>query len=639
MLLALEVLERVGYRVSAERVQSETELRRALDAGPWDVVLSDFSIPGFGGLQALEIVMGSRLDLPFIFISGVLGEERAVAAMRAGARDYVLKGNLPRLGPAVRREVADHRNREQRTQAEQALELEQHRFQNIFATAAIGLIEVDITRLVDALPAGPVDKRLDELARLVDVRDANQEALRLLETDRREDVVGTVSGALTANGREALRSVLTDLVNGASGVQREMDVETLRGTTRRFLVSMRFPKADQPHRLAVIGLLDVTERYKLEQAFHKSQRMDALGRLAAGVAHDFNNLITVVVNSAQLVRGALREDQARTKEDVASILEATGRASALTNQLLAFSSEESRPPEIVDPNESLRRMHRMVSRIITETIDFRLDLADQIEKLRIDPLQFDQIVLNLVINARDAMPNGGTLIVSTKMCSPPPDANIDDRCICLTVTDTGVGMGDDTRARVFEPFFTTKAPGVGTGLGLATTYGIVKRAKGHIALETAPGAGTTFTVYLPATRDVSVPKISGAQASTFGGSETILVVEDQDMVLRTVQRVLERWGYKVLAARSAKEAIDVLSSSSTPIHLVMSDVVMPGMSGLELRTIVREKFSGAGFLLTSGYTGEGVPPQLFEQGMPFLPKPFSQDDLLRKVRELLDSPK
>jgi signal transduction histidine kinase len=609
--LTIASLREAGLDLEYERVDSEVTLRDALARRPWDLVISDFAMPGFNGLHALDIVLAAGLDLPFIFVSGVLGEERAVAAMRAGARDYVLKDNLARLGPAVRREVIESKNRSRRAIAEEALRVEQLRYRKIFDSAAIGLLVVDASALKSLDGAPP-------RAEAIDVRDANDEARRLLELEGSDVVLGQ----------------LAPILRPGAQVHTEITA-SIAGHLRRYMVSGRVPSIDDDWSFLVISILDVTERWRLEQSLSKAQRMEALGRLAGGVAHDFNNLLTVISSTARFI-GESVPPASPVAEDVGMVLDASQRAAGLTRQLLAFSRDEPYRPVVVDPNEAIQRVHRMLSRIIEAHIDFGLVFGSDVASVLIDPLQFDQIILNLVMNARDAMPSGGTLRIVTSMEQPPNPADDGAAYVCIRVTDTGHGMDAATRAHIFEPFFTSKPPGLGTGLGLAIVFGVVSRHDGQLDVESTVGAGSTFAVYLPVYRGLA-ETVTSVAPEKLGGEETVLIVEDHDLVRRTAQRILEQAGYHVLAAASGGAALSSLASSGRRVDLVISDLVMPGMNGLELRRAVLERHPQVRFLLTSAYGGAALTSTPLPESLEFLPKPFSAHELLSKVRAVLDA--
>ena len=398
----------------------------------------------------------------------------------------------------------------------------------------------------------------------------------------------------------------------------------------------------------VTGMLslaaDLTDVRQLEVQYRQAQKMDAVGRLAGGIAHDFNNLLTAILGTT----GLLLEDlgpESRARLDIQEIEKAAKRAAGLTRQLLVFSRQQVLETRVVDLNALVGNLQRMLDRLIGEDVQLRTALAADVWPVRADPGQLEQAIVNLVVNARDAMPQGGQLTLETANVEldpryvethPPTQPG---SYVLLAVSDTGVGMDSATRARIFEPFFTTKEPGRGTGLGLATVYGMVKQSGGYIWVYSEPGHGTTFKVYLP--RVAGTPEMAESSPSAVvsaRGSETVLLVEDQEDLLRLAQRVLELRGYTVLTARNGDEALEVLAQYSNPIHILVTDVVMPGINGRELARQVTARRPEVKVLFVSGYTGEAVHQRgLLEPGVAFLQKPFTADVLARKVRDVLGS--
>jgi PAS domain S-box-containing protein len=397
---------------------------------------------------------------------------------------------------------------------------------------------------------------------------------------------------------------------------------------------------------------DVTERRRAERALRdseeqlrQSQKMDAIGRLAGGVAHDFNNLLTVITGYAEQLLEQLKlpADEA-LRRAVGEIEGAAERASALTGQLLAFSRKQILEPKELDLNVTLAGTSRLLRRLIGEDIDLEVKLDPDLGRVLADGSQVQQVIMNLAINARDAMPNGGRLSFTTA------NAELDaafaqhhlplapGRYVMLTVSDTGVGMAAETRARLFEPFFTTKERGKGTGLGLATVYGIVKQTGGYIWVYSEPGQGTVFKIYLPR---LGSSTTGGAEPATAGrspsGTETVLLVEDEPMVRSLLGGMLEKRGYRVLTAGSGEEAVVVASGDRGPIHLMVTDVVMPGLGGPELAKRLAPLHPELRVLYVSGYTDDAVLRHGVREGLAsFLQKPFTLDALARKIRDVLD---
>ena len=383
-----------------------------------------------------------------------------------------------------------------------------------------------------------------------------------------------------------------------------------------------------------------------EEQLRHAQKMEAIGRLAGGVAHDFNNLLTAVVGYADLI-GERIDPEDPIARDVAEIRKAADRATALTRQLLAFSRKQFLNPTVMDLNDTVQGLRHMLPRVIGEHIQTTIEFAPEYARIRADASQMDQVLVNLVLNARDAMPSGGRLAITTETLF------LDDERLeaegltlppgmyaMLAVSDTGLGMDEATRARAFEPFFTTKPKGKGTGLGLATVYGIVDQSGGGIALDTGPGRGTSIRIYLPITTAAAEEPLPEAHAGlASGGSEMILLVEDNEAVRELSARALRRRGYTVHEARNAEEAIEWTQSGGVKPQLLVTDVLMPGLSGPNLAARLTTLNPDLRVLYMSGYTDDAMPVKgNYWGGVPLLQKPFTPRQLADRVRVSLDSP-
>jgi two-component system, cell cycle sensor histidine kinase and response regulator CckA len=394
---------------------------------------------------------------------------------------------------------------------------------------------------------------------------------------------------------------------------------------------------------------DITERRALERQLRVAQKMEAVGRLSGGIAHDFNNLLGVIIGYSQVVRKKLVKNNPNHPllEHVEEVEKAGQRAASLTKQLLAFSRQQVLTPAVLNLNTVVTEIGKMLPRLLGEDIEMTTALADDLGRVKADQGQIEQIIMNLAVNARDAMPKGGQLTIKT--ANAELDANFIrehpgsavGRYVMLSVTDTGMGMNPETQAHIFEPFFTTKETGKGTGLGLSTVYGVVKQSGGYIAVESAPEKGASFKVYLPRTEEVSVQASSSVSVDpTTRGSETILLAEDAEPLRKLAQSFLEARGFRVLSAPNGEKALELAVQNPEPIHLLLTDVVMPGMNGRVLAEELAPRQPGIKVIYMSGYTdsfiaGHGV----LDPGTHMIHKPFTEEALIAKVRQVLDSGK
>ncbi|HEX2140467.1 MAG TPA: ATP-binding protein, partial [Woeseiaceae bacterium] len=386
-------------------------------------------------------------------------------------------------------------------------------------------------------------------------------------------------------------------------------------------------------------LLDRTEEKHLEEQFRQAQKMEAIGRLAGGIAHDFNNLLTVISNFGEFVLERLRPGSG-AHEDMQEVLKAARRAEKLTEQLLAYSRRRPVAPSVLNVNGLVGDVDKMLRRLIGDEIEFRTKLAPDLWNVKIDSGGLEQVLVNLAVNARDAMPDGGRLSIETDnievgdqyVTTTGRDVPA-GRYVAISISDNGIGMDEETKARLFEPFFTTKEPGKGTGLGLATCYGIVKQAGGFIWVYSEPGHGTTFRVLLPREAAEAEPERDPTQSEKMRGTETLLVVEDEEPVRGLVVRLLSMLGYTILEAANAAEALEIAASTQAQIHAVVTDIVMPDMNGPQLVQRLSELHPEMKPVYMSGYTRGAIE---LDETIVLVQKPFSPKELARKVREALD---
>ena len=616
-LLARE-LKRGGYEVIHEQVDTAPAMQAALDRQVWDVVIGDFSMPKFSGVEALALVRERGLDVPYICVSGTITEEVAVAAMKAGANDWVTKGQLKRLLPAIERELREAKGR-----------------------AALRAAEASYETLVEHAPVGIYRSSLD--GRFLSL---NTALVRILGYDSAADMLQLdLARDVYADPAERQR-----LVDRDSYTDREYDeVEaTWKGKDGRLLTVQLSVRAVRNAARQVeyyeTFVRDVTEQRRLQQQLVQVQKMEAVGRLAGGIAHDFNNLLTVITSYSDLLLEDLGKDDPK-RDDVQQVLKAADGAASLTRQLLAFSRQQVLAPRVVNLNAVVEGLQKILRRVIGEDVELAAVLAPDLGAVKADVGQLEQVLMNLTVNARDAMPTGGKLTIETANVEHEPEYALEreaaavGRFVMLAVTDTGVGMDEATKAKIFEPFFTTKEAGKGTGLGLATVYGIVNQSGGFIWVYSEPGNGTSFKIYLPRI-DAPVEGVKTAgSVSVPRGTETVLLVEDAAAVRAVAKQVLERQGYTVLEAPDGDVALHVAQKHRGPIHLLLTDVVMPVLSGRPLAEQLARVRPDMKVLYASGYTDDSVVRHgILEAGTAYLQKPFTPDSLARKVREVLDAP-
>jgi two-component system cell cycle sensor histidine kinase/response regulator CckA len=625
-LLLERKLKKGGYEPDLVRVDEAEAMEEALDRKEWDVVIADYSMPNFSAIEALELVKRKGLDTPFVIVSGAIGEETAVAAMKAGAHDYVMKDNLNRLIPAIARELKDAQVRKERRKAEAALRESQERYRSLVENIDLRVTLLDHSYTIvmsNAAAARTAGLDQDEMV--------GKKCFELFE--------GRSTVCSDCPGRRAMETAVT------SEAENEVTDRDGRVSYFRFRAFPIFgPQGDTAGFIEVVE--DITERKQLEEQLRHSAKMEAIGRMAGGVAHDFNNLLTAIIGFSNMLLRQLPEEHGH-REKLIQISRAADRAAGLTRQLLALGRRQLLAVEVLDLNVTINDFSKMVQRLIGEDIFLSLALDPRLWRVKADPGHMEQILLNLAVNARDAMPRGGSLYLETTNTELGADyvrSHASDltpgEYVMLSVTDTGHGMDARTQSRIFEPFFTTKEAGKGTGLGLSTIYGIVKQHKGHIEVHSDFGQGASFKIYLPREHapDHAQPEVQRSMAHPTG-TETILVVEDEQLVRELACESLEMLGYAVLSACDPEQAIKVSERHRGPIHLLLTDVVMPTMDGASLLKELSRNRPELKVLYMSGYSANTIIQYgVMNASGYFLQKPFTVDGLAGKLRMALDSP-
>ena len=756
-LLVIRGLQKDGYDSSYERVETAEDMREALERETWDIIIADYTLPHFSGLDALKLYKEKGLDIPFIVVSGTIGEEIAVAAMLSGAHDYVMKNNLPRLFPAIQKALTEAESRRERKRAEYELQSarafldsvinaiadpvfvkdDKRRFvlvnealcaiagrpresligknddemfpeeeaavlrktddivldtgkENVneesltnFSSGEVRTIVTSKTCYID--PAGK--KFIVGVARDITDRKRAEEQLRISEEKyrnifenmqdvyyetsldglileispsieaissgqyRQTDLIGQQMLDFYDDAQERER-LITKLLETGSFSDFEILLRNRDGSLVPCSISAKLWRDDQGNPVKIIGSMRdtierkkaETEREKLQAQLVQAQRMESVGRLAGGVAHDYNNMLSVILGYTEMAMEQVDPD-GPIYDNLKEVYIAGKRSIDITSQLLAFARKQIVRPIVMDLNETVDEMLKMLRRLIGEDIDFAWEPAIGLWPVKMDPSQIDQILANLCVNARDAISDIGKITIETQNVELDEQYCADHtgfvpgQFVMLAVSDNGCGMDKETREHIFEPFFTTKDIGKGTGLGLAMIYGIVKQNNGFVNVYSEPGIGTTFKVFLPRRSietDEAITEVIH-EGVVFGKGETLLLVEDEPAIIKMCQTMLKKLGYNVLIAHIPDEAVNLASEHSGIIHLLMSDVIMPGMNGRDLADKLKAIRPDIRVLFMSGYTANVIANHgvVQDEGEHFIQKPFSMKKLSVKVREAL----
>jgi PAS domain S-box-containing protein len=755
-LLLVRELERGGYIVTHERADTADGMIEALENRNWDIVFGDYSMPRFSGTDALRILREKGFDIPFIFVSGTMGEEIAVSAMQSGAQDYIVKGNFRRLIPAIERELRDAEVRKVRLQLIRGLRESEERYK-VLAEAARDIIFIidrgqkiryindfgasqqgrtpeevigksigellspdvalrqkpDLAAVFDTGkdafhelkipdPAGreiwgeahltPLRNNAGEIYAVLGImrditkRKKAEEALRRSE-ERFKRLVesvtnyiytvkiegGKASSTKHGPGCFAVTGYMSDDYDDDPGLWlrmvHEADRPAVAEQANRMLIggevkplehrilhkngSIRWvrnapvPRRDELGKVtAYDGLItDITQRKKLEEQLSHAQKMEAIGLLAGGIAHDFNNILGAIIGFGNIIDMKTKDDDPN-KVFLKEILDAGDRATNLAKSLLTFSRKQIIELKSQNLNDIVKGVEKFLWRIIGEDIEIKSTLASEELTVMVDRGQIEQVLMNLATNAKDAMPGGGSFFLTTGALRIDGDYvkrhgyGEPGKYALLTVTDTGSGMDDETRERIFEPFFTTKDIGMGTGLGLSLVYGIIKQHDGFINVYSETLQGTTFKIYLPLINIEAIPD-DGISVSAYpeGGSETLLVAEDDPVLRRMTADILGKFGYKIITAEDGEDALGKFMENKEEIRLLVLDVIMPKKNGKELYDEIKKIKPSIRVIFLSGYTSDLMHKKgILRETMDLLLKPVSPKVLLKKTREVLDRP-
>jgi two-component system, cell cycle sensor histidine kinase and response regulator CckA len=622
-LLLLRHLQLGGYETICDRVVDRMTMIESLHRTSWDLVIADYMLPNFNGLAALAILKEKNIDIPFIIVSGTIGEDVAVQAMKAGAHDYVMKGNLTRLIPAIQREMDEAVIRRERRRTEIDLHETQDRYRDLFEGSKDAIyFSTAEGKFIDINPAGI---ELFGYGSKKELLDANHNLNVFFDSKKCQQ---RNERLLSEGFLKDFESSLTRK-DGVSVIVMEttVPVRSAQGTVTMY------------HSI----LSDMTVQKQLEQQILQAQKMEGIGTLAGGIAHDFNNILSIILAYSNTLVEKQRTPQ-EFSDSVSTIVHAVERGASLVQQILTFARKADIQFKQTNLTAAASEMLVMLKETFPKIISLCGDFAKDSPDISADHTQVYQVVLNLCLNARDAMPHGGTLLLKTELLHKEevrehfPDAD-QEQYVCLSVMDTGEGMDEQTRLRIFDPFFTTKKDGNGTGLGLSVVYGVMQTHHGFIEVESKLKQGTTFRLYFPVQESSTRPKdlLPQKESIRLEGSETILYVEDEEFIRDIVRLTFESNGYKVYTAPDGITAIQLYSTHLQDIDLVLTDMGLPGMTGMDEYQKLKEINPDVKVIFTSGLIDPDIRDRLIKDGaVGFIQKPFRPGDLLQTIREVLD---
>jgi PAS domain S-box-containing protein len=614
--LCMRALQNGGVSAETSHVTTAEEFREQLTKSTFDIVLADYRVPGWTGLDAFRLLQSMQLDIPFILVTGSLGDELATECIKQGMDDYILKDRLTRLPLAVRQAI-------QRKKTADALRQSETEFKSLVSQAPVGICRSSVLedRFLAVNPA---------LVKMLGYASADEVAQLKLSRDV------YVKSSQRSN-------ILEELAAQDAYIGVEVQWKRKDGTPLTVRISGRAIRNQQGEVVVhEVVAEDITLQKSLEQQLWQAQKMEAVGRLAGGVAHDFNNLVMVVNSCAELALQSTSEAPVRKYAEL--IIAAGQKASLVTQQLLTFSRKQVFESKVLDLNSLVQDFTRLLSPLIGEDIELSFVTAAGPALVKIDAGQTEQVVMNLVVNARDAMPQGGKLLIEIATAElDGSDALLHPEIpsghfVTLAVSDTGIGMDAETKGRIFDPFFTTKETGKGTGLGLATVFGIVKQSRGFISVHSERGKGTKFKIYFPRAEESSQTAQEPERKSDEipRGSETILMVEDEAGLRTMAREFLESIGYTVLESGNGAEAFAVALKYTGAIHVILTDLIMPGLRGPEVAFRLKKSYPEAGTIFMSGYADRLLQVEELGPNAVFLQKPFSLATLAQRLRTVIE---
>ena len=620
-LLCVRKLKSSGLEVTADIVNTPARFKEKILGDSYHAVIGDFRIPDWNGIEAVRWMREHGLTVPFVLVTGTLGDDLAVECIKEGATDYVLKDKLDRLPFVLTRALREQKLKLERDEAERQLRQSEKDYRSITEGAPYGIYRAD--QEGNMLMVNPALVQMLGYATEAEVLALNATHDVYRDAAERPRILGTLEDPYT-----------------------HPEVRWKRKDGKQITVRLagrKLPDASGASAQYEVFVENITERLALERQFLQAQKMEAVGRLAGGVAHDFNNLLMVIRGCTELLE-YYKDNPEKISGYVRQIYDATSSAGSVVQQLLAFSRNQQPERQVLDLDAVLRDLLRMMPRLLGEDVEVTIHSGAGPHHVNADRGNLQQIVMNLAINARDAMPGGGSLTFETGV------VNLDERLlseregtlspgtyVTLAVTDTGVGMDATAQAHLFEPFFTTKERGKGTGLGLSTVYAIVKQHGGFVSVDSTVGQGSTFKVHLPAVEAIVTSKVTADTAPSPGGSETILLVEDETALREITAEFLESKGYTVLAAANGSSALEICKGYPETIHLLLTDVIMPGMGGPELAKLAQELRPHMRTIYVSGYTERASQSHVLAENSVLLHKPYSLADLSQKIRQIVNA--